>query len=112
MARISIKIVGASGQGINGHLVHAVRSNYLITFVLHNNENFALTTGQASSLTRQGQPMNTSPNGIPERTLPTMDFVFSLEPTFVARGFTGDIKLRLASLDARRTIRPTTLDEW
>jgi len=56
--------------------------------------------------------MNTSPNGIPERTLPTMDFVFSLEPTFVARGFTGDIKLRLASLDARRTIRPTTLDEW
>ena len=50
MARISIKIVGASGQGINGHLVHAVRSNYLITFVLHNNENFALTTGQASSL--------------------------------------------------------------
>src|SRR5216683_824142 len=79
-------------EGI-GHLVHAVRSNYPITFVLQNTENFALTTGQASPLTRQGQPMNTSPNGMPERTLSTMDLVFSLEPTFVARGFTGDIRL-------------------
>lgn len=86
-------------EGI-GHLVHAMRSNYPITFVLHNNENFALTTGQASSLTPQGQPMNTSPNGIPERTLSTMDFVFSLEPTFVARGFTGDIKLMTRILKA------------
>jgi len=35
--------------------------------------------------------MNTSPNGIPEHTLPSMDFIFSLQPTFVARGFSGDI---------------------
>ena len=35
--------------------------------------------------------MNSSPNGIPERTIHSMDFVFSLEPTFVARGFGGDI---------------------
>ena len=47
----------------------ALRSNYPITFVLHNNANYGLTTGQATPLTWQGQPMNTSPNGIPERTL-------------------------------------------
>lgn len=35
--------------------------------------------------------MNASPNGIPEQTLPSMDFIFSLEPTFVARGFSGNI---------------------
>jgi 2-oxoglutarate ferredoxin oxidoreductase subunit beta len=35
--------------------------------------------------------MNASPNGIPEHTLPSMDFLFSLEPTFVARGFSGNI---------------------
>lgn len=82
---------GASfSEGVN-HLVHSVRSNYPIVFILHNNANYGLTTGQASSLTWKGQPMNTSPNGIPERTLPSMDFVFSLEPTFVARGFSGDI---------------------
>jgi 2-oxoglutarate ferredoxin oxidoreductase subunit beta len=37
-------------EGI-GHLVHGLRSNYPITFVLHNNANYGLTTGQASSLT-------------------------------------------------------------
>jgi 2-oxoglutarate ferredoxin oxidoreductase subunit beta len=44
--------------------------------------------------------MNTSPDGIPERTLPAMDFIFSLEPTFVARGFSGDIKLMTRILKA------------
>ncbi len=82
---------GASfSEGVN-HLVHTIRSNYPIVFILHNNANYGLTTGQASSLTWQDIPMNSSPNGIPERTLPSMDFVFSLEPTFVARGFSGDI---------------------
>src|SRR3989338_2723649 len=82
---------GASFSEGVGHLVHAVRSNYPIVFVLHNNANYGLTTGQASALTWQGQSMNSSPNGIPERTLPSMDFVFSLEPTFVARSFSGNI---------------------
>ncbi len=83
---------GASfSEGI-GHFIHAIRSHYPVTFVLHNNENYGLTTGQASSLTPQGQPMSVSPNGIPERTLNSMDLVFSLEPTFVARAFSGDVK--------------------
>ena len=83
---------GASfSEGVN-HLVHAFRSNYPIVFILHNNANYGLTTGQASALTWQGQPMNSSPNGIPENTIRSMDFVFSLEPTFVARGFSGDIR--------------------
>jgi 2-oxoglutarate ferredoxin oxidoreductase subunit beta len=82
---------GASfSEGI-GHLVHGIRSNYPITFVLHNNANYGLTTGQASALTWQDQKMNSSPNGIPEHTLNSMEFVFSLEPTFVARAFSGDI---------------------
>jgi 2-oxoglutarate/2-oxoacid ferredoxin oxidoreductase subunit beta len=83
---------GASfSEGI-GHLVHAVRSHYPIVFVLHNNGNYGLTTGQASSLTPKGKAMNSAPNGIPEQTINSMDFIFSLEPTFVARGFSGDIK--------------------
>lgn len=85
-------------EGI-GHLVHGLRSNYPITFVLHNNANYGLTTGQASSLTWQGQPMNTSPNGIPEQTLNLMDVVFSLEPTFVARAFSGNINVLKAAIE-------------
>ena len=96
IANPSIPVLAFGGDGASfsegiGHLVHGIRSNYPITFVLHNNGNYGLTTGQASALTWQEQAMNTSPNGMPERTLQSMDFVFSLEPTFVARSFSGDI---------------------
>ena len=96
LANMKLPVIAVGGDGASfsegvGHLVHAVRSNYPIVFILHNNANYGLTTGQASALTPKGQKMNTSPNGIPERTLPSMDFVFSLEPTFVARGFSGNM---------------------
>lgn len=96
LANMKVPVIAFGGDGASfsegiGHLVHGVRSNYPITFVLHNNANYGLTTGQASSLTWQGQPMNSAPNGIPEHTLNSMDFVFSLEPTFVARAFSGNI---------------------
>src|SRR3989338_11548894 len=83
--RVPVMAFGGDGASFSegvGHLVHAIRSNYPIVFVLHNNGNYGLTTGQASSLTPQGQKMNASPNGIPEQTLPSMVFVFSPEPTF------------------------------
>jgi len=97
LANPKIPVMAFGGDGASfsegiGHFVHTVRSNYPIIFVLHNNANYGLTTGQASSLTWQGQKMNTAPNGMPEQTLNSMDFVFSLEPTFVARGFSGNIK--------------------
>ena len=92
--RVPVLAFGGDGGTVSegvGHLVHALRSNYPLTFILHNNGNYGLTTGQASAVTWQGQPMNASPNGIPEHTLNSMDFIFSLEPTFVARTFSGDI---------------------
>lgn len=96
LANMRLPVIACGGDGASfsegiGHLVHALRSNYPITFILFNNGNYGLTTGQASALTAQGQTMNASPNGIPEHTLNSMDFVFSLEPTFVARTFSGDI---------------------
>ncbi|MDA1209014.1 MAG: thiamine pyrophosphate-dependent enzyme [bacterium] len=96
LANPELPVMAFGGDGASfsegvGHFVHAFRSNYPITFVLHNNANYGLTTGQSSSLTWQDQAMNTAPNGMPEHTLNSMDFVFSLEPTFVARGFSGNI---------------------
>jgi 2-oxoglutarate/2-oxoacid ferredoxin oxidoreductase subunit beta len=105
LANMKIPVIAFGGDGATfsegiGHLVHGLRSNYPITFVLHNNANYGLTTGQATSLTWQGEPMNTSPNGMPERTLDSMEFIFSLNPTFVARGFSRDIKLMTRILKA------------
>ena len=97
LANQNVTVIAQGGDGASfsegvGHLVHVIRSNYPITFILHNNANYGLTTGQASATTWQGQKMNTSPYGIPERTIQAMDFIFSLEPTFVARATTTSIK--------------------
>ncbi len=105
LANMSVPIIAFGGDGATfsegiGHLIHGVRSNYPIVFVLHNNGNYGLTTGQASALTWQDQPMTANPNGMPERTLSSMDLVFSLNPTFVARGFSGDIKVMARILKA------------
>ncbi len=96
LSNTNIPVIAFGGDGASfsegiGHFIHGIRSNYPITFILHNNANYGLTLGQASSLTWQGQPMNSSPNGIPEHTLNSMDLVFALEPTFVARAFSGNI---------------------
>lgn len=93
--RVTVLAFGGDGasfsEGVN-HLVHAIRSNYPLTFILHNNANYGLTTGQASAVTWQEQKMNASPYGIPERTLNSMDFLFSLQPTFIARATTTNLK--------------------
>jgi 2-oxoglutarate ferredoxin oxidoreductase subunit beta len=96
LANSEMKVVAMGGDGATfsegvGHLVHAVRSNYPLVFIHHNNENYALTTGQASGTTRTGQPMNGSPDGVPLDPINPCEIVFTLNPTFVARTFSGDV---------------------
>jgi 2-oxoglutarate ferredoxin oxidoreductase subunit beta len=97
IANRNIKVIAFGGdgatlsEGIN-HLIHAVRSNYDMTFVLHDNNNYGLTTGQASATTPQDTPMNTSPDGVTASTLNPTELVLNLEPSFVARGFSGKVK--------------------
>lgn len=97
VANPNIKVIAEGGdggtmsEGVN-HLVHAVRSDYPMVFILHNNENYGLTTGQASACTRKGQPMNGSPDGVVTEPMNVCDFVLGLNPSFVARSFSGDVK--------------------
>jgi len=82
---------GTLGEGI-GHLVHGVRGNYNVTFILHNNLNYGLTKGQASPTTKKNMKMNSSPDGPSSELLHPVRFVLALESTFVARTFSGDVK--------------------
>lgn len=82
---------GTLGEGVN-HLVNAIRGNFNVTFVLHNNLNYGLTQGQASSVTKKGMKMNSSPDGVTSDPLHAMRFVLNLEPSFAARSFSGDVK--------------------
>lgn len=82
---------GCLHEGID-HLIHAIRSNYDITVLIHNNENFALTTGQATATTRNKKPMFGFPDGKPEGNINIGELVLSLNPSFFARGYSGDIQ--------------------
>ncbi|MBD3280686.1 2-oxoacid:ferredoxin oxidoreductase subunit beta [Candidatus Dojkabacteria bacterium] len=89
-----IAVAGDGGTFDEGmqHFIHAFRSNYDITFVLHNNCDFGLTTGQATPTTPKGQKMNSSPYGVIEDRLNPTQLALNLNPSFVAKGYTGDMK--------------------
>ncbi len=78
-------------EGIN-HLMHSVRNNYNLVFICHNNSNYGLTTGQASATTRKGQSMNGTPGEVTTDSLNPAQIVLGLNPSFVARGFSGDME--------------------
>lgn len=82
---------GCLHEGID-HLIHAIRSNYDITLLIHNNENFALTTGQITSTTKKGKSMYAFPYGKTEGDINIGELVLALNPSFYAKGFSGDPK--------------------
>jgi len=96
IANPKMKVIASAGdggtlsEGVN-HLIHAVRSDYPILFILHDNNNYALTTGQASATTPCGSRMNGTPNGVTEDRINAMDLVLSSKPSFVARTISADV---------------------
>ncbi len=77
-------------EGVN-HLVHTIRNNYPIIFMHHDNENYALTTGQASALTPKGYKRNSAPDGVNQDKINSLQFILSLNPSFVARTMSADV---------------------
>ncbi len=97
LANNKLKVIASAGDGATfsegiSHLVHAIRANYNITFLLHNNSNYGLTTGQASATTKAGVPMNSSPDGVVSDPINVMELVLALNPSFAARTFSGNVK--------------------
>lgn len=76
------------GEGGN-HLLHAIRRNVNITLLVHNNQVYALTKGQASPTTKNGTVTKTQPFGNPSEELNPLALAISLNCSFVARGFAG-----------------------
>lgn len=76
-------------EGVN-HLIHAIRNDYPMVFILHDNQNYALTTGQASATTPQGCRMNSAPEGVPHDTVAGLPLMLSQKPSFLAQTFSAD----------------------
>lgn len=78
------------GEGGN-HFLHATRRNPDITLFVHNNMVYGLTKGQASPTTRLGMQTPLQVFGVFEKPLNPIALAISLDVTFVARIFCGDV---------------------
>ncbi len=91
---LTVLIVGGDGDGYGeggNHLIHGIRRNLDITYLVHNNQIYGLTKGQASPTSEQGFITKTTPEGVILQQLNPLTLAISLGATFVARGFTGNI---------------------
>ena len=78
------------GEGGN-HFIHALRRNPNITVVVHNNEIYALTKGQASPTTPVGEKRTLQVKGVDILPLQTLSIAIIHGCGFVARGFAGEV---------------------
>ena len=95
MANNKLVVIVASGDGdIYGeggnHFIHAMRRNIDITVIVHNNQVYALTKGQASPTSDLGFVTKVQPHGVIDAPVHPLTLAIALEAGFVARSFAGD----------------------
>ena len=77
------------GEGGN-HLMHAIRRNIDITCIVHNNQVYGLTKGQASPTSDFGFVTRLQPHGVILSRFNALALVLAMGGTFAARSFSGD----------------------
>jgi len=78
------------GEGGN-HFLHALRRNPDITLIVHDNQVYGLTKGQASPTSEEGFITKAQPTGPHDRRLNPVALAVLLHAPFVARGYARDI---------------------
>ncbi|MFC1944280.1 thiamine pyrophosphate-dependent enzyme [Chloroflexota bacterium] len=85
--------VGGDGDGYGeggNHFINAMRRNHDITYLVHNNQVYGLTKGQASPTSDFGFVTRTTPQGA-DIPLNPIAVALASDATFIARGLSGDI---------------------
>jgi 2-oxoglutarate ferredoxin oxidoreductase subunit beta len=106
--RLTVIAEGGDGDGYaegGNHFIHAMRRNCDLTYLVHDNQVYGLTKGQASPTSEEGYRSSTTPWGSmlpPEHPLA---LAVACDCSFAARGFAGDIE-HLAGLIARAIGHP------
>lgn len=77
------------GEGGN-HFIHAAKRNPDITVIIHDNQVYGLTTGQAAPTAKQGFKTKSTPEGVVDEPIIPMALALTAGATFIARGFSGD----------------------
>lgn len=92
---MTVVAVGGDGDGYGigvGHLIHALRRNMDLTYIVMNNSIYGLTTGQTSPTSGFGMKTKSTPFGNPEVPLNPITLALGSGASFVARAFSGNPK--------------------
>jgi 2-oxoglutarate ferredoxin oxidoreductase subunit beta len=93
--KLTVFVVGGDGDGLSiggGHLPHAARRNPDVTYLILDNAIYGLTKGQTSPTSPFGMVTGTSPTGLEDPPLDPLRMFLSYGVSFVARGFSSDVK--------------------
>lgn len=89
---LKVIVVGGDGGGLGlgaGHFIHACRRNMDITYLMHDNQIYGLTTGQTSPRSDKGMITKTSPEGNFEEPVNPLHLALVAKASYVARTFSG-----------------------
>lgn len=95
LANHKLKVIGCAGDGdaygIGGnHFLHTMRRNVEITYLVHDNQIYGLTTGQTSPTSVKGFATKSTPFGAIEEPVNPVSLAIAAGATFVARVFVGE----------------------
>ncbi|ENO1778385.1 2-oxoacid:ferredoxin oxidoreductase subunit beta [Staphylococcus pseudintermedius] len=97
MTNRDLTVIASGGDGDGyaigmGHTIHALRRNMNITYIVMDNQIYGLTKGQTSPSSAPGFVTKTTPKGNIEQNVAPLELALSSGATFVAQGFSSDIK--------------------
>ncbi len=93
--KLTVLAQGGDGDGYGeggNHFLHAMRRNINITYLVHNNQVYGLTKGQASPTSECGFVTKTTPRGALSPACNPLLLAIASDCSFVARGFAGEIE--------------------
>ena len=95
IANDRLTVLGFAGDGdaFNigiGHFPHAARRNVNMTYIIHDNLIYGLTTGQTSPTSKQGFVTKTSPRGEWSIAINPLTQALTSHVSFVSRTFAGE----------------------
>ena len=89
---LTVIVVAGDGDGLGegmGHFIHALRGNANITYLLHENKVYGLTTGQSAPTSDKGFISRSTPEGLIEVPVNPLKLALAAGGSFVSRGYAG-----------------------
>jgi len=96
LANPALTVIVESGDGCSygeggNHFLNAIRRNIDLTLIVHDNQVYGLTKGQASPTSLEGFVTKAQPHGVPYPPFNPLAVAVAMRAGFVARGFSGSV---------------------